>query len=107
MAVAEDDRVNIGPRWLRDGESLIYTSRSGGSGFLAQPLELRRVQFPGGRPQRVPFAIGELFDPGLTAGLGDIRPQDQVLMRGADGSVQIFDLTTNRAATLKGVPGRV
>jgi Tol biopolymer transport system component len=105
MAVAEDDRVNIGPRWLRDGQSLVYTSRAGGTGFLARSLELRRIQLTAGRPQRVPFAIGELFDPGLPAGLGDIGPQDQVLLRKADGSVQIFDLTTNRIATLKDVKG--
>jgi dipeptidyl aminopeptidase/acylaminoacyl peptidase len=96
MQLVQDERLNTHPRWSADGQSLIYASRTG-VGPAGWQSELRRILLSGGVPQNVPFQISDYF--------GDVGSGDQLLYRGANGSVQVFDQKTNQARTLKDVGG--
>jgi Tol biopolymer transport system component len=91
--------LNVYPRWSGDNRSLIYASRATGpdAALLWGHTDLRSVLLSGGAPQKVPFSV---IDP-----TGDVALQEQILYRGLNGSVQIFDPKTNQFQTLKDVRG--
>ncbi|HJZ98392.1 MAG TPA: winged helix-turn-helix domain-containing protein, partial [Candidatus Solibacter sp.] len=99
VQLIEDERVNVYPRWARDGQSLIYASRLTGAGASRywDQLELRRVMLSGGLPQRIPFQVANP--------MGDVGAREQLLYRRIDGSVAISDASTNQQQTLKDVAG--
>jgi dipeptidyl aminopeptidase/acylaminoacyl peptidase len=92
----EDDRLNVYPRWMPDGRSLIYGSRPlGVSGW-----EIRRVALPSSSPQKLgPTAIG--------APWGDVGPDGRLVFRATDGLVQVFDPATGRTQAIEGVKGGI
>jgi Tol biopolymer transport system component/DNA-binding winged helix-turn-helix (wHTH) protein len=94
--LAQDERMNTHPRWSADGLSVFYSSRTG-VGATAWRNELRRALLSGGVPHEIPFPIRDYF--------GDVGPQDQLLYRAANGSVQIFDSKSNQTQTVNDVQG--
>jgi Tol biopolymer transport system component/DNA-binding winged helix-turn-helix (wHTH) protein len=95
--VAQDERVNINPRWSADGQWIIYGSRRAGSGSLQTgDFELRRIALSGGASTALPV--------GAVNGLSDIGPRDELLSQ-AGGSVQAFDPVSNSTRKLEKVEG--
>jgi Tol biopolymer transport system component/DNA-binding winged helix-turn-helix (wHTH) protein len=94
--LAYDERMNMHARWSADGESVVYSSRTG-IGPFGWRNELRRTLLSGGVPHDIPFPISDYF--------GDVGPRDQLLYRATNGSVQVFDQKSNQVQTLKNVEG--
>jgi Tol biopolymer transport system component/predicted Ser/Thr protein kinase len=95
VQVVEDNRVNVYPRWMPDGRSVVYASRPLGFVF---DQEIRRVAIASSSPQKLlPKALG--------APWGDVGPDGRVVFRAPDGSVQVFDPATGQSKTLDGVKG--
>jgi Tol biopolymer transport system component len=90
--VLEDERINIFPRWSRDGQSLIYTSRPPGPAFW-EAIDLRRIAVAGGLPEKLPIRVNDPFS--------DLGPHGRVLVSATvDHPAQIIDVHTGRVQTL-------
>ncbi len=101
LQLVGDGRVNVYPRWSRDGQVIYYTARPAGRGALTGIVgkrELRRISLAGTAPETLTVGLGdETF--------GDVGPEGQVMLRTADGTVRILDPSTKEAQEVEGVQG--
>ena len=101
-----DDYRNTFPRWCRDGQALIFRSRSSGAGKLGEWI--RRVAITGG-PPRVVTTLAPSSPPTtmpLWAGFQpDVDSRGRILLRNARRRAEIYDSDTKQTQVLEGCVG--
>ena len=84
VPLAQDQRVNIFPRWTPDSKYLVYASYSSGSLAAPPSTEYRRISISGGAPQTLlTSAPGSASD-----NTADVGSHGQLLFQGSRGQVQ-------------------
>ncbi|MGB7622476.1 MAG: hypothetical protein WBN92_09025, partial [Terriglobia bacterium] len=95
VKLVEDPYLNVFPRWVADGQSLIFTARHPGIG---SSHTLRRLSLSGTVPEEVPVETEE-------GAWGDVGPDGRLVFRSTNGPVQLFDPGNSKTQTLDTVRG--
>ncbi len=90
VKLVEDSYINVFPRWTPDGQSLVFTARHRG---IESSRILRRLSLSGTVPAELPLEPSE-------STWGDVEPDGRLVLRGANGKVQVFDPADNKVQTL-------
>ncbi len=102
VQLAFDEMINAYPKWMSDGQAVIYVARTRA---MSESWEFRRLLVSGGRPE----TLGEYtFKDSSSARVGgqriDVGPDGRIAF--LDGNVRIWDPKTKQAQALAEVRGR-
>ncbi len=94
--IAEDERVNIFPRWTPDSQRLFYASRTPmGTGVV---IEIRHAGLSDPRPQKLDLTLqGDVW--------GDVGPDGRIVFRSAKGQIQVSDPKSRQTRILSEIQG--
>ncbi|MCI0416499.1 protein kinase [bacterium] len=85
-----DEKINIYPRWMANGQFLVFSSRSAGP---YSPTELRYMNINATVPQK--YAVTSAQD-----AWGDVGPDGRIVFRALNDEVQVMDPKTNQIQNL-------
>lgn len=92
--LVQDARVNVFPRWMADGEHLVY--RSGPPEHTLASTEYRIISLSGGAPQTLLKSVLDLYF--------DLGSDGRLLFLSPPGKVQSYDPASRQTETLASSP---